>query len=179
MVSDMNLYDGTEYDDDGPIYSLLTGKSCGESLPSTATVTLCGFIDRSPIPACAGGQPGYADAFNQTVQLTLEEPVDVGFGVRWIGELSLPEGYYQHKLTLSRGTQNTGDGCQGAGLVLQGVPSSFGCVNVRWTRNYNSGDLPGYSTWTFGPNNSSTQLRTQTLTNISRTSTATCQITFS
>jgi hypothetical protein len=142
---------------------------------------LCGFIDRSFIPPCLGGQPGYAAAFNQTVQLT-RKTVASNLGLQWEGKLQLPEGYDEHKLTLYRGTENTGDGCQGAQLNLTRVATpSTGCAGATFTRNYNSGDLPGYSTWTFGAqldeSGNATQLRLLTLRNLART-TATCQITF-
>jgi hypothetical protein len=138
--------------------------SCGEKVPKTASVSLCGIIDRAGTtpPACLGGQPGFAAPFNQTVELKLIEPIDFSVATVWEGELSLPDGYAKHKLTLSRGTETSGFDCDGAALVLQGAPSSFGCATARWARNYDN-PLGGFGTWKFGSRFASTQLRIQTL----------------
>jgi hypothetical protein len=109
-----------------------------------------------------GGQPGFAAPFNQTVQLRLIEPVDTTVGTVWEGELSLPDGYFKHKLTLTRGNETNGLTCDGAALVMQGTSSSFGCAIARWARNY-ANPLNGFGTWKFGPASADTQLRIQTL----------------
>lgn len=154
--------------------------SCGENVPKTASVSLCGIIDRlnTAPPACMGGQPGFAAPFNQTVELKLTEPVDTTVGTVWTGELSLPDGYYGHKLTLTRGNETNGLTCDGAALVLQGTPSSFGCASARWVRNYDN-PLNGFSTWKFGSRFADTQLRIQTMSGgIQWDGVSNCTITF-
>jgi hypothetical protein len=125
-----------------------------------------------------GGQPGFAAPFNQTVELKLTEPVDTTVGTVWTGELSLPDGYYGHKLTLTRGNETNGLTCDGAALVLQGTPSSFGCASARWVRNYDN-PLNGFSTWKFGSRFADTQLRIQTMSGgIQWDGVSNCTITF-
>ena len=156
-------------------------KSCGERVPKTASVSLCGIIDRPGIspPACMGGRPGFAAPFNQTVEAKLIEPVVLSEGTKWEGELTLPDGYTKHKVIVYRGTEKTGDGCDSAALTLLSSEfGSFGCAYARWDRNY-ANPLGGFGTWKFGARNAGTQLRIIQLTGgIWWDAVSVCNITF-
>jgi hypothetical protein len=118
--------------------------SCGVPVPRTATVNLCGFIDRAFKPPCVGGQAGYAAFFNQTVNLTLKDPVPAE-PITWIGELSLPDGWTAHKVYLYRGTESF-ESCNWAQLQI----TSSQCVSAIFSRG-NSVPLPPFASgWTFG-----------------------------
>jgi|688.fasta_scaffold53484_3 hypothetical protein len=124
---------------------------CGAAVPKTATVNLCGFVDRlEPVGAeCVEGQPGYAAAFNQTVELTLWEIGDPTL-IAWKGTLDLPDGYPQHEMILYRGTETYPvEGCEYAFMNLQWIADS--CVSGYWLRNRNGVPLPSYKDgWGFG-----------------------------
>ena len=118
--------------------------SCGVPVPRTATVNLCGFIDRAFKPPCVGGQTGYAAFFNQTVNLTLKDPVPAE-PITWIGELSLPDGWSAHKVYLYRGTESF-ESCNWAQIQI----TSSQCVSAIFSRG-NSEPLPPFASgWTFG-----------------------------
>jgi hypothetical protein len=125
-------------------------QACGAAIPTTATVTLCGFADRlEPLYAeCVEGQPGYAAAFNQRVDLTLQLN-DLSTLV-WRGSLSLPDGYPMHEILLFRGTDEPGgNGCDYAYMSMQWLTES--CVRGYWLRNGDGVPLPSYSEgWGFG-----------------------------
>ena len=152
--------------------------SCGVPVPRAATVNLCGFIDRVFKPPCVGGQTGYAAFFNQTVNLTLKDPVPAE-PITWIGELSLPAGWPKHQLLLFRGTEQY-ETCDWAQMQITSSPA---CIRAIWLRNNNFGTPLSsfHDGWSFGtPTPTPTDLQTQNsyLVNIAVQSRRICQITF-
>lgn len=133
-------------------------QGCGESVPTKVTVALCGFVDRSPLPDCLPDadtgvpQSGYAAVFNQTVELQLLDFL-LPSAIVWKGTLTLPSGWPQHDLELTRGTEFDSNGCDYAYLGLYTVSGDSECVNGFWSRNRDGVALPPYRDgWTFGTN---------------------------
>ncbi len=122
---------------------------CGTKPPTTATVNLCGFIDRPPDQRqCLGDQPGYAEFFNQTVTLTLQ-PIEPNGSILWRGSLTLPDGWPVHEILLYRGT-DTFENCDYVFMSLAWLAEP--CVSGYWLRNNDGTPLPAYSAgWSFGP----------------------------
>lgn len=136
-------------------------QACGGPVPQTATVTICGLIDRSGGAACLGVGAGYSAAFNQTVQLSLWRELLPG-ALIWRGQMSIP-GLPTYQVELERGVGATVDlDCEYARLGIS--EDGLLCVSGYWLRNRDGVPLPPYGEgWTFATTTTPVQkaLRTQ------------------